>query len=137
MNTSRIFIGLLCTKFQQWRFTHDTETSMTTERNTRRQLILGALGATALASSPARLLAQGWPERSITFICPWPAGGTADQSMRALCSVAARVLGQPGTLERIQLTCPAQQRAQQQQPTDHSYPAHDAHPPHQARPYLT
>lgn len=60
---------------------------MTIERNTRRQLILGALGATALASSPARLLAQGWPERSITFICPWPAGGTADQSMRALCTV--------------------------------------------------
>ena len=72
---------------------------MTIERNTRRQLILGALGATALASSPARLLAQGWPERSITFICPWPAGGTADQSMRALCSVAARVLGQSIAVE--------------------------------------
>ncbi len=72
---------------------------MTTERNTRRQLILGALGATALASSPARLLAQGWPERSITFICPWPAGGTADQSMRALCTVAARVLGQAIAVE--------------------------------------
>ena len=72
---------------------------MTIERNTRRQLILGALGATALASSPARLLAQGWPERSITFICPWPAGGTADQSMRALCTVAARVLGQAIAVE--------------------------------------
>ena len=72
---------------------------MTIERNTRRQLILGALGATALASSPARLLAQGWPERSITFICPWPAGGTAGQSMRALCSVAARVLGQSIAVE--------------------------------------
>ena len=36
---------------------------MTIERNTRRQLILGALGATALASSPARLLALVSGER--------------------------------------------------------------------------
>ena len=65
----------------------------------RRQLVLGALSATALTATSSRLSAQTWPERSITFICPWPAGGTADQSMRALCSVAARVLGQSIAVE--------------------------------------
>jgi tripartite-type tricarboxylate transporter receptor subunit TctC len=56
------------------------------------------LGAATLGSS-TRLLAQTWPERPITFICPWPAGGTADQSMRALCTVAGRILGQAIAVE--------------------------------------
>lgn len=72
---------------------------MQTPRIGRRQLVLGALSATALTATSSRLSAQTWPERSITFICPWPAGGTADQSMRALCSVAARVLGQSIAVE--------------------------------------
>ena len=66
----------------------------------RRRLLLGAAGAAGaslLSTSLAR--AAEWPERPITFICPWPAGGTADQSMRSLCSVAARVLGQPIAVE--------------------------------------
>ena len=72
---------------------------MQTPRIGRRQLVLGALSATALTATSSRLSAQTWPERSITFICPWPAGGTADQSMRALCSVAARVLSQSIAVE--------------------------------------
>ena len=72
---------------------------MQTPRIGRRQLVLGALSATALTATSSRISAQTWPERSITFICPWPAGGTADQSMRALCSVAARVLGQSIAVE--------------------------------------
>ena len=72
---------------------------MQTPRIGRRQLVLGALSATALTATSSRLSAQTWPERSITFICPWPAGGTAGQSMRALCSVAARVLGQSIAVE--------------------------------------
>ena len=71
---------------------------MTSPRTRRRDFVLGALGAAALGAS-SRLLAQTWPERPITFICPWPAGGTADQSMRALCTVAARVLGQAIAVE--------------------------------------
>lgn len=71
-----------------------------TFRGKRRQLLLGALGASALAATaPARVFAQQWPDRPITFICPWPAGGTADQSMRTLCSVAGRVLGQAIAVE--------------------------------------
>ena len=61
---------------------------------TTRRHVLQQLGATALVATTARAWAQGYPERPITFICPWPAGGTADLTMRALCAAAAKVLGQ-------------------------------------------
>ena len=66
----------------------------------RRDLLLGAttVGASVLLQ-PLSAFAQTYPERPITFICSWPAGGTADQSMRALCLVAARVLGQSIVVE--------------------------------------
>ena len=68
--------------------------------STRRQFMLGSLGSAALlATTSTRALAAGYPERPITFICPWPAGGTADATMRALCTAAARELGQPVVLE--------------------------------------
>jgi tripartite-type tricarboxylate transporter receptor subunit TctC len=54
-----------------------------------------ALAATSLA--PRALAA--YPERSLSFICPWPAGGTADATMWALCSAASKVLGLPVVLE--------------------------------------
>jgi tripartite-type tricarboxylate transporter receptor subunit TctC len=65
--------------------------------NRRRILQAGAglagIAATGLSISPA--LAQGdYPNRPITFICPWPAGGTADATMRVLTKVAAELLGQ-------------------------------------------
>jgi len=60
----------------------------------RRQLLLGSLGAAAALGTVPRALAATWPERPLTFICPWPAGGTADLTMRALCTAAARQLGQ-------------------------------------------
>jgi len=73
---------------------------MTRDRSTRRRLVLAALGAPALAALPARVLAQAsYPTRPITFICPWPAGGTADATMRALTGEAAKVLGQPIVFE--------------------------------------
>lgn len=66
---------------------------------TRRSVLLaaGAAGAAALAAPWAR--AAEFPERPITFICPWPAAGTADQSMRALCQAASRPLGQAIAVE--------------------------------------
>lgn len=73
----------------------------------RRRLILGA-GAAAAATAagsaglllPAVARASGtYPERPITFICPWPVGGTADQSMRALCQVASGILKQSIVVE--------------------------------------
>ncbi len=66
---------------------------------TRRQIVLGSLGSAALMSTAASSMAAAYPERPVTFICPWPAGGTADMTMRALCVAAARELGQPVVLE--------------------------------------
>ena len=70
--------------------------------NRRRVLQAGAgvaaLAATGLSMRPA--LAQGdYPNRPITFICPWPAGGTADATMRVLTRVASQLLGQPIVFE--------------------------------------
>ena len=67
--------------------------------STRRQFVLGALGAAALASVAPRSFAAAYPERPITFLCPWPAGGTADMTMRALCKAASPLLGQTVVLE--------------------------------------
>jgi tripartite-type tricarboxylate transporter receptor subunit TctC len=60
--------------------------------------MLGSLGASALLVAP-RAFASAYPERPITFVCPWPAGGTADLTMRALASAAAKTLGQTIVVE--------------------------------------
>jgi len=67
---------------------------------TRRRLLLGAAcaGAAGLAA-PLAARAAAYPDRPITFICPWPVGGTADQSMRALCQAASAGLGQSIVVE--------------------------------------
>src|SRR4051812_40737809 len=67
----------------------------------RRQFVLGALGAGVLplVGMPSIARAASYPERPITFICPWPAGGTADVTMRAVCALASRQLGQTLVLE--------------------------------------
>lgn len=44
-------------------------------------------------------MAAAFPEKPLTFICPWPAGGTADQTMRALCAAAGKELGQSIVVE--------------------------------------
>jgi len=67
-------------------------------RTNRRQFVLGSLGSAAALVAP-RAFAAGFPERPITFICPWPAGGTADMTMRALCGAAAKQLGQTVVVE--------------------------------------
>ena len=60
--------------------------------NNRRKLII-ALGAGALT---ARLAAnaQNFPERPITLLIPYTAGGPTDISSRAVAEAASRVLGQ-------------------------------------------
>jgi tripartite-type tricarboxylate transporter receptor subunit TctC len=66
----------------------------------RRSLLLGAGAGAAGVLLPAfARAADDYPSRSITFICPWPAGGTADVSMRAICQVASGILKQPVVLE--------------------------------------
>jgi tripartite-type tricarboxylate transporter receptor subunit TctC len=72
-----------------------------------------ALGAAALAFA-AGAAAQQFPTKAITLICPWPAGGSTDITMRALAEATAKHLGQPiivenrpgagGTLGAVALT---------------------------------
>ncbi len=57
--------------------------------------MMGSIGAAMFPLTVSRALAAGYPDRPVTFICPWPAGGTADVTMRALCASAAKELGQP------------------------------------------
>jgi tripartite-type tricarboxylate transporter receptor subunit TctC len=51
------------------------------------------------AAYTSSIFAAVFPEKPITFICPWPAGGTADQTMRALCAAASKDLGQAIAVE--------------------------------------
>src|SRR4051794_35341782 len=65
----------------------------------RRGLLAGAAAGAAGLLLPTWARAEDYPSRPITFICPWPAGGTADASMRAICQVASGVLKQPVTVD--------------------------------------
>src|SRR5258706_12109217 len=67
-------------------------------RMSRRQF-LGTLGAASIAGLAPRLAFAAYPDKPILFICPWPAGGTADQTMRALCAAASKSLGQSIVVE--------------------------------------
>lgn len=64
---------------------------------TRRQFVI-ATATSAVLGAP-RAFAAGYPEKPITFICPWAPGGTADVAMRALCQAASRELGQTLVVE--------------------------------------
>ena len=66
-------------------------------RSDRRQFVRAGVALAALAGTGRALAA--YPERPVTFVCPWPAGGTADMTMRALCAAAAKQLGQPVVVE--------------------------------------
>ena len=67
-------------------------------RWTRRALLGAAAGALVL---PALVRAQGssYPQRPITLVVPWPAGGQTDITMRILAELAGRSLGQPVIVE--------------------------------------
>jgi tripartite-type tricarboxylate transporter receptor subunit TctC len=58
---------------------------------------LAALSLLAFASFGA--LAQGFPNRPITLIVPWPAGGSTDTHLRKLAELAGKQLGQPIVVE--------------------------------------
>ncbi len=62
----------------------------------RRRLIAGAaclIAGAALPQGPA-VARSVYPSRPITFICPWPAGGTSDRTMRVLARLLAEELKQ-------------------------------------------
>ena len=60
---------------------------------------LAAAAWAALAIAAASVQAQDFPNRPITLICPWPAGGSTDTHLRKFAEVAARYLGQPIIVE--------------------------------------
>lgn len=66
----------------------------------RRGLVKGGLGTVIAAGVGMPLYlpaarAQAYPSKPITFIVPWPAGGSSDITLRAMCEKAGKVLGQP------------------------------------------
>ncbi len=65
----------------------------------RRRFVAGLAASGAALALPQTLRAQAWPDRPITFICPWPAGGTADATMRALALAAGKALNQSMVVE--------------------------------------
>ena len=70
----------------------------------RRRLLFGAAAMPVAALSfpqafPQAHAADIYPSRPITFICPWPAGGSADLTMRVLAQQVSQALGQPVVFE--------------------------------------
>ncbi|HUR90101.1 MAG TPA: tripartite tricarboxylate transporter substrate binding protein, partial [Ramlibacter sp.] len=69
---------------------------MDSKRPNRRQIITaaGALGAAAVV--PGIAFAQSaWPNRPVTVICPWGAGGGTDATVRIIANLLEKDLGQP------------------------------------------
>ncbi|MDP3824777.1 MAG: tripartite tricarboxylate transporter substrate binding protein [Burkholderiales bacterium] len=62
-------------------------------RISRRVLFCAGL-ATALLAPLGSALAQSYPNRPITLIVPWPAGGSTDRHLRTLAEIAGKNLGQ-------------------------------------------
>ena len=54
---------------------------------------LAAIGGWLLLSGGA--WAQAYPNKPVTLIVPWPAGGPTDIVMRSMADAAAKHLGQP------------------------------------------
>ena len=65
----------------------------------RRRFVQTGAATLAAASWPSLSQAQAFPVRPIKLICPWPAGGSSDQVMRALAESASKVLGQQVVIE--------------------------------------
>ena len=61
---------------------------------TSRRTLLALAAASATAA-----LAQAYPNRPITMIVPWPAGGSTDRHLRTLAEIASQHLGQTIVVE--------------------------------------
>jgi tripartite-type tricarboxylate transporter receptor subunit TctC len=62
----------------------------------RRTALGGLAAASAGALLPAAAQAQGaWPNRPVTVVCPWGAGGGTDATARIVSAILEKNLGQP------------------------------------------
>ena len=59
-----------------------------------KQVVAIAAMAAALLAIAGGAAAQGYPSRTITLICPWPAGGGTDLHLRKISEIASKGLGQ-------------------------------------------
>ena len=66
---------------------------------THARIAWAILAVLLAAIAPARVAAQTYPDKPITLIVPWPAGGSTDIAMRAIAEAAAKQLGQPITVD--------------------------------------
>ncbi len=70
--------------------------STATPASGRRSFLAAAAGAAVLTSTlTGTARAQAFPNRPITLIVPFPAGGVTDIQFRAFAQVASKELGQP------------------------------------------
>jgi tripartite-type tricarboxylate transporter receptor subunit TctC len=60
----------------------------------RRGLLLGSAAAATLGATGLARAQAAYPNKPITLIVPWPAGGSTDRHHRALAELAAKHLGQ-------------------------------------------
>lgn len=49
--------------------------------------------------APLQALAQAFPSKPITLICPWPPGGSTDTHLRQFAAIASKYLGQNVVVE--------------------------------------
>ena len=66
-------------------------------RKTDRRTVLGGIAAAGLSTLlPATARAQGaYPNRPVTMVCPWGAGGGTDATARIVAAILEKNLGQP------------------------------------------
>jgi tripartite-type tricarboxylate transporter receptor subunit TctC len=57
--------------------------------------LLGGMAALAMCATGAASAADDWPQKPITLIVPWAAGGSTDILARVLSEHLTRSLGQP------------------------------------------
>ncbi len=68
---------------------------------TRRSFVAQAAGVAAglaMAAAAMPSMAQNYPTRPITMVCPWGAGGGTDATARIVASLLEKELGQPVTV---------------------------------------
>ena len=66
-------------------------------RTALRKAFIAACAVLGAVSTAAQ--GQNFPNRTITLICPWPAGGSTDIHLRKLAELVSKQLGQPVIVE--------------------------------------